>query len=286
MGDLALLRKYEPVVRYTYGEFYFPCAVDEYVKRCSLWMRDGEGNLQQLVSAGELTTEKLADYGEIPDGHTLYMCFVEAPMEMLDYQRWRRRPERPLFVAPGRLARVGLISRIMDSLFDLSLVVRGTVPGGTTAVAEQRYQEMRRADPRRVYHARIRREAGYIILHYLFFYPMNDWRSSFYGINDHEADWEQIFVYLSDEEGEPAPRWVAYASHDFSGDDLRRRWDDPELQKAGGTHPIVYAGAGSHASYFKPGEYVMGVEPKILQPVARAIKMMRDFWTENIRSGR
>ena len=39
MTDLELLRKFEPVVRFTYGEYFFPCAVDEYVRRCSLWLR-------------------------------------------------------------------------------------------------------------------------------------------------------------------------------------------------------------------------------------------------------
>ena len=96
------------------------------------------------------------------------------------------------------------------------------------------------------------RESGYIVLHYIYFYAMNDWRSTFSGVNDHESDWEQVFVYLSDEgEAEPIPRWVAYASHDFSGDDLRRRWDDPEVEKIGETHPVIYAGAGSHASYYR-----------------------------------
>jgi hypothetical protein len=32
--------------------------------------------------------------------------------------------------------------------------------------------------------------------------------------------------------------------HDFKGDDLRRGWDDPLLDKEG-THPVVYAAAES-----------------------------------------
>ena len=28
------------------------------------------------------------------------------------------------------------------------------------------------------------------------FYPMNDWRSTLSGVNDHEADWEQVTVLL------------------------------------------------------------------------------------------
>ena len=70
------------------------------------------------------------------------------------------------------------------------------------------------------------------MLHYLFFYAMNDWRSTFHGANDHEADWEQMFVYLyEDGQGELVPRWVACASHDYYGDNLRRRWDDPLLAR-------------------------------------------------------
>jgi hypothetical protein len=100
---------------------------------------------------------------------------------------------------------------------------------------------------------------------------MNDWRSTFHGANDHEADWEQVFVFLEDNgERAPTPTWVAYASHDDSGDDLRRRWDDPELVRVG-NHPVVHVGAGSHASYFLPGEYLTSVELRFLRPVLNAV---------------
>ncbi|MEZ4715518.1 MAG: hypothetical protein R2851_05425 [Caldilineaceae bacterium] len=32
MNDLDLLRRYEPVVRYTEGEMFFPCAVDAHLR--------------------------------------------------------------------------------------------------------------------------------------------------------------------------------------------------------------------------------------------------------------
>jgi len=64
-----------------------------------------------------------------------------------------------------------------------------------------------------------------------------------------------ILVYLYEDKKSLVPAWVAFASHDFHGDDLRRRWDDrDELDMVDG-HPVVYAGAGSHASYFRRGEY-------------------------------
>lgn len=251
MNDSDLIRKYEPVVCYTQGEMFYPCAVDEYIRQCSLWMRDAEGSVTQIAAAGTLTTEKLIEYHEVRPGHTIYLRFVQEPLTGLAYQRWRWREDHIPFYAHGRLARVGLMSRLIDSFFDLTLLLRGTVPKGTTAAAEQQYAYLRQSDDRFVYYYRIIHEAGYIILHYMFFYVMNNWRSTFYGVNDHEADWEQVFVYLSDNDGnDPQPEWVAYASHDYHGDNLRRRWDDPELHKFNGTHPIIYAGAGSHASYF------------------------------------
>jgi hypothetical protein len=286
MNDLDLLRKFEPVVCFTDGELFFPCAVDEYIKRCSLWLRNGKSTEEQLADQGELTTENLARFREVPADHTLYLRFVEQPMDPIDYQHWQHRPDKPTFVAPGRLARVGLLARILDSVFDLSFIIRGNVPGGTTAVADVKYRHMRRQDPRFVYYGRVIREGGYIVLHYLFFYAMNNWRSSFYGVNDHEADWEQVFVYLTDEAvDEPVPVWSAYASHDFSGDDLRRRWDDPELDEFDGSHPLVYAGAGSHASYFLPGEYLMNIEPEFLRPVKNAVMALRKFWTDTLGQG-
>jgi hypothetical protein len=68
------------------------------------------------------------------------------------------------------------------------------------------------------YHGRVLRDGGYLVLQYWFFYVFNDWRSTFSGINDHEADWELVTVYLADDGGErPAPRWVAASCHDHSG---------------------------------------------------------------------
>ena len=75
---------------------------------------------------------------------------------------------------------------------------------------------------------------------------------------------------------------MAYASHDFSGDDLRRRWDDPEVEKVDGTHPVIYAGAGSHASYFTRGEYLMQVEPAFLAPLHGAAAALDRLWTNTL----
>jgi len=285
VSDLELLRKHEPIIYYTSGELFFPRAVDGYVRRSSLWEINSTGDVRELVSEGNLDLETLATYDHTPAGHALYLRFVPEPLSPLEYQQWLTRPGRVRFSAPGRLARVPLLSRIGDAFFDLSLAVRGVVPGGTAAAAEVRIREIEKRDGRNVYYGRVLREGGWVVLHYLYFYPMNNWRSGFFGVNDHEADWEQAFVYLYETAGgELRPQWVAYASHDFSGDDLRRRWDDPNLVKEG-DHPVIFAGAGSHASYFERGEYIMGIEPKWLTPVKDAFNGLRRFWVETLRQG-
>ena len=168
-----------------------------------------------------------------PPGESLYLRLVQQPLGGVELARWRLRPDRVRFSAPGRLARVGLFARLIDAGFTASLLLRGSVPGGTAAAAQIKYEAVRAADPRYVYHGRVVREHGWICLHYLFFYFMNDYRSTFYGVNDHEADWEQVFIYLEDAPDGPRPVWIAAAAHDYTGDELRRRWDDPTLEKDG-----------------------------------------------------
>ncbi len=280
MDNLTLLQKFEPVLHFTKGELFFPSAVDSYLERCSLWVRDKYGNEQQLAAEGELSAEKLGQFRDILPDQVLFLRLVDTPMGVIEYQEWLLRADKPSFSTGGRMARVGLLSRTLDSFVDGSFLIRGFVPGGTTAAADVEYKDAMSKDPRYVYYARVLREAGYIILHYIYFYFMNDYRSTFDGINDHESDWEQIFVYLSDEEN-PVPLWVAFSSHDFTGDNLRRRWDDPELQKIG-THPISYAGGGSHSNYFLPGDYLLSIEPKFLHIINDVATQVRLFWSNTL----
>jgi hypothetical protein len=282
--DLALLRRFEPVVRFTDGEHFFPMSAESYIGACDL-LRAGPGIAAEVtVKAGELTLERLAQTRPVP-GEEHYLRFVPRAMEGMELARWNRSPERRHFRAPGRLARVGLFARLMDAGFTASLLVRGRVPGGTAAAAVQRYEGIRAQDPTVVYHGRVVRADGWIVLQYLYLYCMNDWRSSFYGANDHEADLEQAFVVLEDPGGlfpEPVPRWLGCAAHDYTGDDLRRRWDDPTLTFEG-EHPVIFAGAGSHASYFERGEYVTPVPLPAMRPVHRALDGLRRFWRDVLR---
>ena len=254
--DLSLLRRFEPILRFTQGELFFPSPVAGYVERCDLLSGGSARDPEVLVPAGQLTLEGLAAAGDAAPGEAQFLRFVQHPLNPLELARWRQRPGRHVFHAPGRLARVGLPARLLDAGLVLSLLVRGRVPGGTAAAASIKYEEMRAADPRVAYHGRVVRQDGWVVLQYLFFYAMNDWRSTFSGANDHEADWEQALVICEERpDGLVEPVWFAAAAHDEKGANLRRRWDDPRLERQG-EHLVVYPGAGSHATYMERGEYI------------------------------
>ena len=62
------------------------------------------------------------------------------------------------------------------------------------------------------YYGRVLRRDGWIALQYWFFYAFNNWRSGFHGVNDHEADWESMLIFLYEDGNEVIPEWVAYAA--------------------------------------------------------------------------
>ncbi len=120
---------------------------------------------------------------------------------------------------------------MLDGLFSLSFLLRGKVSAATAAAAELDYNDIFIEDRKYTYYGRVTRQNGWTILQYWFFFCFNSWRSGFHGVNDHESDWEMVTIYLYEQDGQLIPEWAAYASHDFKGDDLRRRWDDHEELK-------------------------------------------------------
>ena len=292
-ADLALLRRYEPIVHYTKGELFFPTEVDSYVARSSLWAHlPSTGRNEFLVPAGELSVDNLAEPHTTEFGAVEFLRRVE-DVDLATQARAllagsaQDLPESERFhPGAGRLARVGYVSRLIDAGFTLSLLVRGHTPGAVVAASARAYREALAEDERYVYYGRVVRDGGWVALQYRFFFYFNDYRSTFDGVDDHEADWEMALVYLStgpDEELQP--EWVAYACHDFSGDDLRRRWDDNEGLIREGDHPVIFAGGGSHASYFKPGEYVLQIELPIAKSLRRLGAALSRFWSGTLRQG-
>lgn len=293
--DLALLRRYEPIVRFTKGERFFPSDVERYLAECSLWAHYPSGREAELLPEGAVSPAALVAPRDLPFGTVLYLKLVgelnlaESAQALHEASKVAPDPDQQFRGGLGRLARVGYLSRIVDALFSISLLLRGRVPAATAAVAGLAYQKVQAEEERYVYYGRVVRDGGWVALQYWYFYFYNSWRSGFNGVNDHEADWEQVIVYLyHDDAGALIPRWAAFASHDFHGADLRRRWDDgTELELVDG-HPVVYSGAGSHASYFRPGEYLTSVRLPLPDWMHTLAQALRAFWTRTLRqaSGR
>ncbi|MBA3531955.1 MAG: hypothetical protein H0T73_08560 [Ardenticatenales bacterium] len=288
-ADLTLLRRFEPLLRHTRGEHFFPMNVEHYVVESSLWCQHPYRPPHCLIPQGELTLERLGEPREDEFGAVHFLKFIDpvAITELPTYTREQIRndveSDNVFHAGQGRLARVGYSSRLVDALFSLSLLARGRVPGDTAVAATRAYQQSHGEREHYSYYGRITHENGWVVLQYWFFYAFNHWRSGFFGANDHEADWEMITLYLCEApDGVLRPEWVAYASHDFSGDDLRRHWEDPEVEKVD-EHPVVYVGAGSHASYFSRGEYLTELELPFLAPLARALDRQQKFWQRVLR---
>jgi len=277
----ALLRRFEPVVRTTVGDKFYPMDVEPYVRACGLWVQRPGERAVCVVPREKLTLGNLPQQPLDEPGAVHYLKFAPSE-EVVGAAGLLRESRRAFRAGRGRLARVGYFSRFVDALYSIALLARGRVPGEAAAAATAAYGRIMREREHYRYHGRVVRQDGWLVLQYWLFYPFNDWRSGFFGANDHEADWEKVLVFLSEgEDGEVRPEWAAYASHEYWGDNLRRRWDDAELEKVG-EHPVVYVAAGSHASYFSAGEYLTELSLPLPKPLERAFGALRTFWTETL----
>jgi hypothetical protein len=290
-SDREILRAFEPIVRYTKGEKFFPMAVEPYLRESSLWLYVPDGADEEIVAEGELTLDRLIESRDAAFGSLFYLRFVypldlhESTEALAKAHQLAKLQQNEFHAGVGRLARGGLLPRLGDGLFSLSLLLRGNVPGATAAAAELKYARIREQDGRFFYQGRVARQSGWTICQYWFFFAYNPWRSGFHGVNDHESDWEMISVYLYDDDGRLVPEWVAYASHDFHGADLRRRWDDRSELELEGDHPVVYAGAGSHAAYFRRGEYQAEVPIPYSRRLRRWSETVSRFWRTRLGQG-
>lgn len=269
--DLELLRHFEPVLRFTRGETFYPMAVDDYLAAATHLRRTG-GTDVVLGERGTLTPATLATDPTAGDGREFITVAGTVDEERIGDLLRMAGPQAIGFRrGSGRLARVGYASRLIDALFSLALLARGRVPGSLARRSVEQYRALG-TDAAHAYYGRVVRTETWIALQYWYFYSFNDWRSGFNGANDHEADWEQVIVYVyAGADGRVIPRWVAYAQHDYHGAELRRRWDHAGELELVGDHPVVHVGAGSHASYFVAGEYLAEQELKLPAPIRTAI---------------
>ena len=96
---------------------------------------------------------------------------------------------------------------------------------------------------------------GNVLMQYYYFYPFNDFQ------NNHEGDWQHINVIVNSHNPDNAA--LVGIDYNFHGNGLTYssiggRVFDPQIDFApaeGGTHPVVYVGAGSHGGYPTGGTY-------------------------------
>ena len=122
---IALLRRFEPVLRFTRGERFYPMDVEPYVRSCSLWVQHPDEEAVCLVPRGELTLEGLAQQPQDEFGATHFLRFTDPQSFRELYSRRLRRkhasekrkePDNVFRAGRGRLARVGYLSRVADAL--------------------------------------------------------------------------------------------------------------------------------------------------------------------------
>ena len=156
-------RRFEPVLRYTQGELFFPMAVERYVEASALFRRVPNKKLRGAGGAlrPARPVDSLITYAGERGASDLELHFVDKPLNRAAYRRWRRRPDRPRFHGGSPFAMVGMFGRVIDSIMRLSLIMRGQsawrlcrggqrpVPGG--------------GRPRPTYYVRAVRDAGYLV---------------------------------------------------------------------------------------------------------------------------
>ena len=99
------------------------------------------------------------------------------------------------------------------------------------------------------------KDDGNVVIQYYYFYPYNDFQ------NNHEGDWQHVNVVVTSFDPDMAE--LAEIDYKFHGKGLTYnsiggRVFDPQIDFApaeGGTHPVVYVGAGSHGGYPTGGNY-------------------------------
>ena len=162
--DLDLLRRHEPIVRYTLGETFFPMDVTTYMAAATLWERLPDGIVRALAAPGELDAISLSEKLTGVTGFTYLNVATEVPPTEVarSFLAGERLQAVGFHRGPGRLARVGYLSRLVDALFALSLILRGRVPGGIAHQSAAWYRHLE--SPPHRYYGRVVREGGWTVL--------------------------------------------------------------------------------------------------------------------------
>jgi hypothetical protein len=270
---IEALKRHEPVLRFTGlpPERFYPTAVEDYLKHCRLfhdgfpfdrevtnrWKQEANSDDQCLGEALQafeganyylqLTTPKvgpgcLVTYLVALAGVVIFVLLLSG----LTAAMW----VLGIGVVLGLLA-VYLIPAVMAGVAGAIRETPGFIMDffsrATDEAADSAYEKVKGTEY--VYYGRVTQRNEWTMLHYMYFYPFNDWRKAAEGINHHEGDWEAITIFLKGDDWEPYG--VALSQHHggvFHEWEAMHRTSDED----GFEHPVVYVALGSHANYPKP----------------------------------
>ena len=128
-ADEALLRRFEPILRFTRGEQFFPMPATTYVEGCDLLSGATLATARVVIPAGELHAASLAAAGEPPRGEARFLRYVQRPLNPIELARFNRRPERERFRAPGTMPRTRSDARRPASSIRARSPTRASRPG-------------------------------------------------------------------------------------------------------------------------------------------------------------
>ena len=208
-----LLLQYEPVLYFHPDEDYFPMNVDAFVEGSGLW--DSKFIDENLIARGEGNDLTLDYLATTTDTDNWYIAFSSDQAGTINLAEAKTRYDA--LTASGKATSTYYAHEMFDEYTDDF----GTV---------HRFK----------------------VLQYWYFYAMNNWREQG-GFNDHEGDWESVFVFLDADTEEPL--YAAFSAHHNDGSSrvsVRRNWNDSDLL-FDNTNLVALSSLGSHANYADNG---------------------------------
>jgi|GEM_PF-2990527 len=211
-----LLLEYMPVLYMHPDEDYLPMNVEAFVEGSAIWDDRGILTDKTLVAAGDGNDASLEFIATTTDTENWYIQFSGEGSKEFDLARAKTRYDA--LIADEKATTSVYVHKMEDSFTD----EQGDVH-------------------------------EFIVLQYWYFYAMNNWKEQG-GFNDHEGDWESVFVFLDKATHEP--RYVAYSAHHNDGtpngitqyDSVKRNWDSSDVVFDEG-QVTSFVSLGSHANY-------------------------------------
>jgi len=215
-----LLLQYAPILYMHPEEDYFPMNVESFVKDSSLWNQTGSD--EQLYSVDDLTFELFETIASTTDTSDYYLAYSDPDTaKSIDLNAARTKYGNA--ITSGEATTTVYVHRMEDSYTDEQGI-----------------------------------EHEFIVLQYWYFYAMNNWAEATDQVlaNNHEGDWESVFIFLNKDTEEP--KFVAYSAHHNDGinesinplqyGSVRRDWESDDVAVSD-DHVSSYVSLGSHANY-------------------------------------